>query len=219
MIKTDVYERHGHDDLSRNAFYAVMGVVLTWGFVATYYVSSITQNMPFGLMETLFIGLLIPIIGIVISMSENALISFVGFNMVVIPFGATLGPVLKVYGQIDPTIVTEAASMTGAITVLMGLTGLAFPSFYRSIGGFLFVGLLALLGVMVLGFFIPALAGSTVVSYLAAGLFALYIGYDMHRASEIPATLDNAVDVCISLYLDIINLFLHLLRIVAASRD
>ena len=40
----------------------------------------------------------------------------------------------------------------------------------------------------------------------------------MWRASEIPATLDNAVDVAIALYLDIINLFITLARIYAESK-
>lgn len=35
----------------------------------------------------------------------------------------------------------------------------------------------------------------------------------MARANAIAATPDNAVDVCISLYLDILNLFITLLRI------
>jgi len=46
----------------------------------------------------------------------------------------------------------------------------------------------------------------SIIHYLAAGLFALYIGYDMWRASEIPATLDNAVGVSISTYFDPRNL-------------
>ena len=55
----------------------------------------------------------------------------------------------------------------------------------------------------------------SIIHYLAAGPFAPYIGYDMWRASEIPATLDNAVDVSVSLYLDILNLFLWILPILA----
>ena len=74
---------------------------------------------------------------------------------------------------------------------------------------------MALLLVLVASFFIPALMQFSIIHYLAAGLFALYIGYDMWRASEIPATLDNAVDVSISLYLDILNLFLWILPILA----
>jgi len=44
-------------------------------------------------------------------------------------------------------------------------------------------------------------------------IFCGYIGYDWGRANSIPKTLDNAVDSAAALYMDIINLFLRILRI------
>jgi FtsH-binding integral membrane protein len=109
--------------------------------------------------------------------------------------------------------------MTALVTAVMGATGLMFPNFYRSIGGALFGALLALVVVSFARSFIPAIQGVGIIDYISAGIFSLYIGYDMYRASEIPATLDNAVDVAVSLYLDILNLFLDLLRIMGKSDD
>ncbi len=43
--------------------------------------------------------------------------------------------------------------------------------------------------------------------------FCGYIGYDWGRANQIPKTMDNAVDSAAALYMDIINLFLRILRI------
>lgn len=213
MFKTSVYERSGTDTMTRGAFYLVMGCVLAWGFVATHIVSQMTANWKPGIVEYLVVGLGLPVLGIFMSMSKSALVSFFGYNLVVIPFGATLGPVLAAYELAKPGIVGEAATLTAAVTAVMAVSGLAFPNFYRSIGGALFGALTALVVVLLISMFVPALANFTIIHYLAAGLFALYIGYDMHRASEIPATLDNAVDVCVSLYLDILNLFLWILRI------
>ena len=222
MMKTDVFERSGADTMTRNAFYFVMGCVLSWGFVVTYIVSSMTMHWQPGLFEFLLVGLGLPLLGIFMSVSKSAFMSFIGFNLVAIPFGAILGPALAQYELSRPGIVSEAAQLTGTVTGIMALSGLLFPSFYRSLGGALFAALTALLVVLVASMFIPALMGFTVIHYAAAGLFALYVGYDMQRASEIPATLDNAVDVCISLYLDIINLFLWILRIMgnnSSSKD
>lgn len=217
MIKTDVYVRTGPDVMTRNAFYFVIGCILSWGFTATYIISDLTANWQPGIFELLFVGLALPFTGIFMSMSSSALISFFGFNLVVIPFGAILGPTLAHYELAQPGIVSQAATLTACVTAVMALSGLAFPDFYRSIGGALFGALTALLAVLIISMFVPALMGFTVIHYGAAGLFALYIGYDMHRASEVPATLDNAVDVCISLYLDIINLFLWILRILGSD--
>ena len=200
MFKSDVYERVGGDTMTRNAFYAVMGVILIWGFSLTHIVSQMTANWKPGMLEFLLVG-------------GSALISFAGFNLVAISFSATLGPVLNQYELAQPGIVSQAARLTATVAGAMAVSGMIFPNFYRSIGGALSGALLALLAVLVVSIFVPALMGFTIIHYMAAGLFALYIGYDMWRASEIPATLDNAVDVCISLYLDIINLFLWILRI------
>lgn len=219
MLETDVFERGGTDTMSRSAFYFVMGCILAWGFTATYMVSEMTANWQPGLFGFLLVGLGLPLLGIFMSVSASALISFIGFNLVVIPFGAILGPALAQYELAQPGIVSEAAMLTGFVTGIMGVSGLLFPDFYRSIGGALFGALTALLIVLIASMFVPALMGFTVIHYAAAGLFALYIGFDMYRASEIPATIDNAVDVCIALYLDIINLFLWILRILGHSKD
>lgn len=219
MFKSDTFDRVGKDSMTRRAFYMVMGCILSWGFIATYITSTLTSAWHPGTFEFLLIGLGIPLLGIFMGTSSSAFISFIGFNLVVIPFGATLGPVLAMYEVAKPGIVGEAAMLTGAVTGVMALSGLLFPNFYRSIGGALFGALSSLVIILIASLFIPALMEFTIIHYIAAGIFALYIGYDMFRASEIPATLDNAVDVCISLYLDIINLFLWILRILGKSDD
>jgi FtsH-binding integral membrane protein len=55
----------------------------------------------------------------------------------------------------------------------------------------------------------------TIVDWIAAGIFSLYIAYDYARAQLIPKTVDNAVDVCIALYLDVINLFIRIASIMS----
>ena len=220
MIESNVWESYGRDTMSRNSFYGLLGLVLTWGFGLTYLVSQETAAWQPGIGVFLLVGLVVPIIGIIISSSsDNAAISFIGFNMVVVPFGAMLGPVLAHYNVTDPGVVGQAAMATAMVTGVMTVTGFLFPQFYSKLGGALFMALLGLLAVRILQLFIPSLQSLGIVDYLAAGLFALYIGYDMWRASEIAATADNAVDVAVSLYLDIYNLFLNLLRIFASSND
>lgn len=220
MMKSGVWERGGSDTMTRNAFYFVLGAVLSWGFVFTKIVAEATAEWQPGIGMLLLVGLGIPIIGIFMSaMSNNALISFLGFNLVVGGLAAILGPVLAEYAVKEPGLIERAATLTGLVTAVMGVSGLLFPNFYRSIGGALFGALLALVIVSFARLFIPAIQDVGIIDYLSAGIFSLYIGYDMWRASEIPATLDNAVDVAVSLYLDIINLFLDMLRILGDSSD
>lgn len=219
MVNTGVFERGGAGTMSRNAFYLAICGILTWGFVLSGFLAEQAATWQPGWLELLFFALVLPFGGIALSMwSNNALVSFVGFNMVAGGFGLLLGPVLAAYNVAEPGLVTEAARLTGIVTGVMAVSGLMFPGFYSRIGGALFMGLLCAVGVSFLTLFIPGLFEITLIHVAVAGLFALYIGYDMHRASQIPATLDNAVDVAVSLYLDIVNLFLRVLTILAQSR-
>jgi FtsH-binding integral membrane protein len=220
LLSSEVWERSGSNEMSRNVFYLVLGAILSWGFVLTMLVAKSTATWQPGIIMVLLVGLGIPIVGIILSAaSSNSLISFAGFNLVVGGLSAILGPVLAMYDIKEPGLVERAAIMTALVTAVMGVSGLMLPNFYRSIGGALFGALIALVVVSFARLFIPAIQDVGIIDYIAAGIFALYIGYDMWRASDIPATLDNAVDVAVSLYLDILNLFLSLLRILGSSDD
>lgn len=212
-ISSDVWERDGSSTMSRSTFYLIIGAVLTWGFYLTTLVAAATAEWAPGLGLFLLVGLGIPFLGIALSSSEVAFVSFVGFNLVVGGMSAILGPVLAHYELAEPGLIERAATLTGLVAAVMGVSGFLFPSFYRSIGGTLFVALLGLVVASFARIFIPAIQGVGIIDYAGAGIFSLYIGYDMWRASELPATLDNAIDVAVALYLDIINLFLDLLRI------
>lgn len=218
-IGDNVYERSGADKISDRAFYFILGIVTLWGLGGTAGAANYVAKIEYhpGTVEFIILGLVIPIVGIVMAgKSDNPLISFIGYNMVTIPFGIILGPVLN---QFSPDVIQNVALMTAGVTVIMICFSLMFPAFFSKIGGVLFVCLIGLLGVYILQMFIPGLRSFTIIDWIAAGIFSLYIGFDWWRATSVPRTLDNAVDVALSLYLDIVNLFLTLLRIYAADSD
>lgn len=218
-IDTGVFDRDGSDSMSRRMFYLLIGGILTWGFILTAGVSSLTSTWTPNIWVFLAVGLGIPLIGVLMStLSDNWAISFLGFNLVTGAFGALLGPVIAAFKVQMPGVVTEAAELTALITAVMALSGFAFPNFYEKIGGALFTALGAVIVVSLASLFIPALAELTIIHYAAAAVFALYIGFDMYRASQIAATVDNAVDVSVALYLDILNLFLQILKILANAK-
>ena len=210
-ISTGVFDREGSDTISANAFYFIVSLGLAWGFVLTAYFANYAIEIGFmpDIWQLLLIGLAIPILGILIAIkSKNPIVSFIGYNMVVVPFGFILGPVVNHY---SPDVIRNTMYTTAGIAVFMGLMGTMFPNFFSRIGGFLLVALFAMLMVLILQLFIPAMR-LHIFDYIGAGLFSLLIGYDMYRANHIQKTVNNAIDVCIDLYLDIINLFLFLLR-------
>jgi FtsH-binding integral membrane protein len=49
-------------------------------------------------------------------------------------------------------------------------------------------------------------------------IFCGYIGYDWGKAQRQEKTIDNAVDSAAAIYMDIINLFLRILRILGRKK-
>ncbi len=149
--------------------------------------------------------------GIALTRSKSPLTSFIGYLMLVCPFGLALSTVLYAYGGVKAPIVLQAFMLTAVITTTMLVLGMVFQDFFLKLGNILF----GILAGLVIASFICLFIGTfpTVLAYIGATLFSAYIGYDISVAQKLEPTLDNAVDSAASLYLDIINLFMDLLRI------
>ena len=55
------------------------------------------------------------------------------------------------------------------------------------------------------------------ISWVAAGLFSLYLGYDIYRSQLYPKTIKNAVASALDIYMDLANLFIRLLEIMGKN--
>ncbi len=208
----------GTDVLSMSAYNLAMGMVVLYGLLMNAifcYFFSYQAMMIMGTRPIIFlIGYFVLVIAgsVIANKSDNPLISFLGYNMIVLPIGIIVSAVV---GTSAAPVVMDAIKITaGIVLVMIGLSCI-FPRFFLSLGKALFLSLIALivasLVMMLLGI------SSIMVSYVAAGIFSLYIGFDIQRAQQYPRTLDNAVDCAIDIYLDVINLFLRILSIL--NRD
>ena len=146
--------------------------------------------------------------------SKSPLVSFIGYNMVVLPVGALLSIVLQGYSS---AIIFEAFVITTGITLTMMFVSTLIPGTFAGMGRMLFVAVLGLLVAQL----ICSLFGiyPQVISYAAAVIFSLYIGYDWVKAQMYVKTVDNAVDSALDIYLDIINLFLRVLEILGRRNN
>lgn len=221
MLKSsEVFKNSGRaHSLSAQGFYGAIALFVIYGLTGSAVAAHFTLQTTFNpnMWHILILGLAIPIIGIIIAQkSDNWFVSFLGYNMILIPFGVILAPVLREY---DEAIIRNALLLTAVITFCMGLAGTLFPNIFSKLGATLFLSLSCLLLVRIAGIFIPQLNDLRIIDYIAAGIFSLYIGFDMWRASQVERTLDSAVDIAVSLYLDIINLFLELMKILGSNDD
>jgi modulator of FtsH protease len=133
--------------------------------------------------------------------------------------GAFIAPALMVAvfktGSLD--VVFQAAAITGSIFV--GLTAYTFISKkdFSFLGGIVYVGLFAVLGIMLVNLFVQSEAATMAVSWIGSVLFSLFILYDTSRILRTHAS-DEYVSGALSLFLDFINLFLFILRILSGGR-
>ena len=212
MIDSDVFtrEKSDSDEISASLYNFIIGAVLLWGFFLTAVIQKQCQDIQLG--GAVIIGYLVSsFVGLMLSRSKNALLSLLGYHFVVVPTGVLLGPFVN---RLSPEVLNNTLFLTGGVTLAMMGAATVFPGLFLKMGRALFFSLIALIVVgLVQRFFYPH--GYTLVDYCAAGIFSLYIAYDYARAQSIPKTMDNAVDVCIALYLDIINLFIRLASILS----
>ena len=206
--------------ISARAYNGIMLGVLLWGLLVNVVLCATLGDVVSRINPIVFTILYVicAFAGIMIAGgSDKPIISFLGYNMVVIPFGLVISALVEIYGGIESQIVMYAFLYTLVITLGMTGSALAFPQLFSKLGGAL-AGIL--LGLLVCEIVLLILGLSQSVSdWVAAGLFSLYIGYDVYRSQQFPKTVDNAVDCALDIYLDIANLFIRILRLLAKKDD
>jgi len=111
-------------------------------------------------------------------------------------------------------------SLILTLVVSISLTIYTFQSKrdFSSLGAGLFAGLIVLFCGGMLQFFIGSSKLEMLLAIGGAFLFSLLIIYDTWKAIH-RLSAEEYILACVDLYLDIINLFLHILRIIGSSRQ
>jgi FtsH-binding integral membrane protein len=130
--------------------------------------------------------------------------------------GVTTAPVLLIYSG---STVTQAAVLTGLIFAGLSFYTIVSKRDFSFMGGMLTTGLVVLIIGGLLNTFIFKSSGISFL-YSAAGvfLFSGFIIYDTFNILKRYPT-DEYISATLSLYLDILNLFLMLLHLLGGSRD
>jgi FtsH-binding integral membrane protein len=133
--------------------------------------------------------------------------------------GVTLGPIVAAYvGAGLGGVVLQAAGVTGAMTVGLSAYALTTKRDLSGLQPFLFVGLIGLLIASVLNIWVGGSALYALLSWGGALLFSTLLVFQVNRIRSTPDTMGNAVVITMGIYLDIVNLFLFMLRIMSGNR-
>jgi FtsH-binding integral membrane protein len=137
------------------------------------------------------------------------------FNLVV---GVMISPALFFYGRTQPGLIGQAAVLTiGAFGIL---TMYAFVSRrdFSAWGSFLMVGLWVLIGTMLLNFVFPNTAVSLWLASVTVLLFSGLLVFDTWRLRNFYGP-DDYVGASVQIYLDLLNIFMAILRITGNRRN
>lgn len=113
-----------------------------------------------------------------------------------------------------PALIATAAGGTGAIFFVLAGIATVTKRDFSFMGKLLFIGLIVILLASLANIFFQIPALSLTVSAVAVLLFSGYILYDVSRI--VNGGEDNYISATLAIYLDVYNLFVHLLHLLMA---
>jgi FtsH-binding integral membrane protein len=137
------------------------------------------------------------------------------FNFVM---GVIISPALFIYGRTQPGLIGQAAVLTiGAFGIL---TIYAFVSRrdFSAWGSFLMVGLWVLIGTMLLNLFFHNQAIDLWLASVTVLLFSGLLVFDTWRLRNFYGP-DEYVGAAVQIYLDLLNIFMAVLRVLGNRRN
>ncbi|WP_439100466.1 Bax inhibitor-1/YccA family protein [Congregibacter sp.] len=145
--------------------------------------------------------------------SSKGLVAIFAFTGVM---GASLGPMLNYYLAMPngPSLVLQA--LAGTAVVFFGLSAYALTTRkdFSFMGGFLMVGLIVAVVAMIANIFLAIPALSLTISAAVVMIMSGLILFDTSRIINGGET--NYIRATVSLYLNIYNLFIHILHLLTA---
>lgn len=206
-----------------------IGLGLT-GFIAFYVSNSPNMIRLIYGNQVLFFGLIIGELALVFYLSARvqkiqASTATALFILYAALNGATLSFIFLIYTS---SSITSTFFICAATFVACSIYGMITKRDLTSLGGFMAMGLIGIIIASVVNMFIRSSGMSLIISYIGVFVFVGLTAYDTQKLKNMaltqPAGLEagvvrkGAIMGALALYLDFINLFLMLLRILGNRR-
>jgi protein lifeguard len=137
------------------------------------------------------------------------------FNFVM---GVVISPVIYIYGRAQPGLITQAAVLTLGAFGILTLYAFVSRRDFSAWGSFLTVGLWVLIGTSLLNLFFRNEMASTWLAGVTVLLFSGMLVFDTWRLRNHYGP-DEYVGAAVQIYLDLLNMFLAILRILGNRRN
>ncbi|MCR5375354.1 MAG: Bax inhibitor-1 family protein [Lachnospiraceae bacterium] len=208
------------DTITVQRYNMTIGAMLLYGFLVNAIMcfvfgdrimSFAKEGLPV-IVISYFVG---SILGMVVcNKTENPVVGFIGYNLIVVPMGLFLTPLFSMF---EFSTVRFAFCIMCVVTLVVIGLSYAYPQFFLSMGRtlltLLVLGIVSELVLWLLGY------SSGIFDFVFIAIFCGYIGYDWAIAQKQQKTTPNAIRCAYMMYVDMINLLIRLLRILAKNRD
>lgn len=202
-------------EISLRKYNLTIGLTMLWGIMLNFiianffadFVLTINTNLLciFYLIFGVILGLAVHFAGLM----NNPVLGFTLFSGFSILTGFVITTVISIYNNSSVAI----AFLSTAI-ILVGMIAISYlaPDFFLSLGKVLLISLIGgIIIELIMCFTLSQIP--TLWDMIIVGIFCLYIGYDWQKAQAYPHTMGNAIASALDIYLDVVNIFLRLLRI------
>ncbi|HMH25495.1 MAG TPA: Bax inhibitor-1/YccA family protein [Gemmatimonadaceae bacterium] len=132
--------------------------------------------------------------------------------------GVWISPAIFYYGSQKPGLIGQAAVLTIGAFGILTLYAFVSRRDFSAWGGFLIVGLWVLIGTMFLNLFFGNAAVDLWLASVAVLLFSGLLLFDTWRLRNFYGP-DEYVGAAVQIYLDLLNMFLAILRIMGNRRN
>ena len=128
--------------------------------------------------------------------------------------GVTLGPLLTHYLAMSngSGIIATAAGLTAVGTFACAMYAITSKKDFSRMGGFLMAGTVVLIVASLISMFFPVPLVQVTISAVGALLFMGWLLYDV--GAIVSGEETNYINASLGIFLDVLNLFINLLRIV-----
>lgn len=208
-----------------NRVYGHMALAVINSMIVSWFVSSSPALMQFfftGAMQ--YVVIFAPLVAIFAIGFNMHKVSYSTAQLMLHGFAALMGLSLATIFVVY-TLGSIFTAFMGAAVLFgtMSFYGYFTKKDLTSLGQFFFVGLIAIIIASVINIFIGSTAMQMVISALAIVIFLGLTAYDTQKIREIVSvggdTRKEEVAGALTLYLDFINLFIHLLQLFGTRRD
>lgn len=133
--------------------------------------------------------------------------------------GMSLAPLLRSYMESAGNILGEAFLITALTSVGLAIYAWTTKRDFSKLADYLFIGLIILVVASIVGIFFNGLfttgVSGLIFSVFGVVIFSGFMIYHIQQARYLPDTMPNAIGLTVSLFLNVINLFLFILRILS----